>query len=311
LFLELNNTKLNLHNQIKTKDLKSTHELLLAQENKFVEVEKHNKLLLEKVKEMNEEKSLAEKEEKIKREDIQKKCEDFKNDVVSKFQSTDVTAIQADNQNLKNKLEEYKENTKKITENLELQLKMKETQNLNFEEQFKTQISSKFNELKDQTDKFEKENVDLKLEYENAVKKFNNLSGSISKFHSRFDQGKKEFEKSLQEIFKLTKENRELKLKDLSELEKENSRVKLELEAIIADNKRLQEQIAKLKENLNLNKNVQKANLNSGSNVIELDENYGEKEKAKNKEENNPEKLSDEIKDLKINNEIKENSVEN
>ena len=90
LLKEIENTKLNLENQIKTRDTKYSNELFTAQEVKFIEVEKHNKMLLEKVKEMNEEKLRVGKEEKARREDIQKKCEDFKIDVVNKFQSTDI-----------------------------------------------------------------------------------------------------------------------------------------------------------------------------------------------------------------------------
>lgn len=250
---------MSIQNQIQSKELKSSQELLTAQENKFLEIEKHNKMLLERVKEMNEDKSRVEKEEKKRSEDILKKCEDFKQDVVSKFKGTDIETILADNENLKSKLEEYKENTLKITENLQLQLKMKEAQNENFEQTFKTQITSKFDELKDQADKFEKENKELKLEYENGIKKFNKASASISRYHSRFDVAKKEFEKDLQEIYKLTKENRELKMKDLSELERENEKTEMEVEGLVKNNKELQEKISKLKE-ISGNKKLSKEN---------------------------------------------------
>jgi len=199
---------------------------------------------------MNEEKIRVEKEEKTRTEEIKKKCEDFKIDVDKKFQSTDIQEILADNENLKIKLDKHHENTKKLTENFEQQLKLKESQNQSLGEQFQTLISSKFDALKDQTDKFEKENLECKLEYDNAIKKFNNLTASIKKFHGKFDIRKKEFEKCLQEIYKLSKEKQELRLKDYSTLEKDINLSKIELEGIVVENRNLQEKIGKLKEEL-------------------------------------------------------------
>jgi hypothetical protein len=221
----------------------------------LIEFEKHNKTLLEKVKELNEEKARIQIEERARREEIESKCEDFKNDVIAKFKSTDTEVIRADNESLRQKLEEYKENTKQITENLQMQLELKDMQNANFEEEFRTQITSKFDELKEQTEKFGLENSELRKEYNTVHSKFEQLTSALGKFHQKFEVGKKEFEKRAQEIFNLTKENRQLKVKDIEEINKENAKVKLELDSIISENKALQEKIAKFKENLNTNNN--------------------------------------------------------
>ena len=59
------------------------------------------------MKELNEEKSQIQKEEIDKFETISKKCDEFKQDVIAKFETTDTDIIRKENENLREKLIEY------------------------------------------------------------------------------------------------------------------------------------------------------------------------------------------------------------
>jgi len=86
----------------KNKDIAENTNLLIR---KYEEFEKYNKNLLEKIKELNEEKKKIEIDENEKKKEIEKKCEDFKNDVKEKFSGNfpDMDKLKEDNDDLQSK----------------------------------------------------------------------------------------------------------------------------------------------------------------------------------------------------------------
>lgn len=240
--------KLKLECQIFSKEIKIYEEQNVSLNKKLVEYEKYNKALLEKVKDITDEKNNIQKEELEKFETIKGKCDDFKQDVISKFEVTDTDIIRKENETLREKLTEYKDHSKMIEDSIKAQMDFKEKQLNLIEDGLTSQLNPKLNEFDEQNDKLKKENDELKEEFNSNLERINNLQDSITKFHSNFEIGKKEFEKKAQELFKLTKENRELKSFDPTNLQNELQNKKSQLEVIITENKQLTEKIAKLKQ---------------------------------------------------------------
>ena len=83
------------------KEIKSLEENNSTITKKIIEYEKYNRTLLEKVKEIGEEKIQIEKEEHDKCETIRQKCDEFKQDVIAKFEVTDTDLIRKENETLK------------------------------------------------------------------------------------------------------------------------------------------------------------------------------------------------------------------
>jgi hypothetical protein len=245
--IEVESLNLKNENDKLIKVVKSTSEGNLALDKQLYDLESYNKAVLEKIKAMNEEKVQILNDEAIRREDVIKRCDDFKKDVQQKFDVADIETIKKENDNLREKLNEYKEGTKQIQENLEAQLDLKEKTNSEFQENFKTQVQGKLDELLSQSDKFVNENTELKNELKIYQNKYEEMSSTISKFNTTFDSAKKEFEKIMQNILKLTKENRELKPYDMKEIKNQHEIIKQELDVTISANKELQEKIKCLK----------------------------------------------------------------
>ena len=212
------------------KEIKSYDEQHLTLLNKkLLEYEKYNRALLEKVKDLNEEKTKIYREENEKFETIKNKCEEFKQDVIAKFEVTDTDIIRKENETLREKLAEYKEHSKMIEESIKAQLDFKEKQVSLIEDGLTSQLGPKLIEFEEQNEK---------LKTENSLEKLNDLQNILSKFHSNFEVGKKEFEKKAQELFRLTKENKELKSLDPIHLIKENDKIKVELDSLVTENKK-------------------------------------------------------------------------
>jgi hypothetical protein len=232
----------NLNREIKS--LEDNHSTLTK---KVIEYEKYNKSLLEKVKEINEEKDQLEKDEHEKCETIRQKCEEFKRDVVSKFQVTDTDLIRKENDTLKEKLKEYQDHSKLIEESIKQQLEFKDEQLHLIEDGLSAQLNPKLNDFEGQNEKLKAENMELRKEYNDNIQELNELQELLSKFYSNFEIGKKEFEKKAQELFKLTKENKELKSLDPTSIIEETSKYKLELDSLVRVNKEISEKISNLK----------------------------------------------------------------
>jgi hypothetical protein len=233
----------NFHKGIKIYDDQN-----VALNKKILEYEKYNKTLLERVKEMTDERNVIQKEESEKFETIRNKCEEFKQDVIGKFEVTDTDIIRKENETLREKLTEYKEHSKMIEESIRAQMDFKEKQFALIEDGLTSQINPKLFEFDEQNEKLKNENEDLKTEFNENLDKINQLQEIISKFHSNFEIGKKEFEKKAGELFRLTKENKELRSFDPTNLINENQNKKRELDILVSENKKLSEQITNFKE---------------------------------------------------------------
>jgi hypothetical protein len=159
-----------------------------------------NKDKLETIKDINEDMIKRTVEENKKREDIQDRCDEFKKQVFNKFHNGDVPDNQKiieDNESLKKKLQEYKDNMDNIKKSLEEQLSLKDKQSESFQNDFKVQIQDKLDEMKDHSDKLGTENKSLKDDVMIYQNKIDEITKQITNFTGSFESSKKEFEKVL------------------------------------------------------------------------------------------------------------------
>jgi chromosome segregation ATPase len=175
------------------KDNSEMNNLLTKKMNEF---EVYNRALLEKIKELNKEKDEILISENKKKLEIEKKCEDFKKEVVNKFekQLPEINKLKEDNEFLRNKVVEYKTSTEEIRNSIESQINSNEEDLLKFEDEFRKNMKENLKNLEENTNKFLLENSELKSQLINYYKKYEELSNRVSKFTSSFDSGKKELE---------------------------------------------------------------------------------------------------------------------
>jgi len=95
-------------------DLTKNNEILIEinekEKNRLVTFTNYSKNLLARVKVLNEEKLKIDKEEKQKKLEIEKKCEDFKKDVCEKFNSNfpELEKLKSENVALRQRFEKLK-----------------------------------------------------------------------------------------------------------------------------------------------------------------------------------------------------------
>lgn len=212
------------------------------------ELDAHNKNIFDKIKAITDEskKLLAIEEEKTK--DIKRQCDEFKEKTQNEYNKTSNSVIVKDNEALQAKLEECKSTTEKIKENIEGQFKSKETDSMNFQEIFQTQIQDKLNDLTKQSDQYDKENDKLKDDLSEAQKKYETLENSMKKFNKKFKTAKKEYEKTIKELRLLENESQEVRFTDKISIQKEIDKNEDLLKDLVAKNKELQNKIKEIKE---------------------------------------------------------------
>ena len=112
--------------------------------------------------------------------------------------------LQRENIMMKQKIDAYTDNTKAIKENVESQMKLKDQQNSMFEDDLRTQIKSKMDEIvkklfdniqSKQNEKAGGENVELKIKNTNYAKKFEQVNKNIANSNEVFNKMKEEIEK--------------------------------------------------------------------------------------------------------------------
>ncbi len=204
-------------------------------------------MLLQKVKEFNDEKTLIINSETEKYETIKSKCEEFKNECVSKFQIKEIESLKKENDNLKIKLEEYKNQSKMIEDGIKEHVNLKDKQTALLEN---GDISPTMKDMEKQNEKFMEENIELRKEMEELKEQAKNISNGLAKYNSDFEGMKKEYEKKANELIMVVRQNKELKQVDPVSISKENEKVKEDLNEIVKGNKDLYEKIALLKAKL-------------------------------------------------------------
>jgi len=144
-----------------------------------------------------EEKKKLEEEEMIKKNEIEKKCAEFKKDVEEKFTINfpEIDKIKEENSFLQQKLDEYRENTEKIRDNILAQIKLKDEATIEAEKKTKEDLSSKMKEVEKGNTTLKEENKKLSLEVGKEKADADKTISRIQKIANDFEIKKKEFEK--------------------------------------------------------------------------------------------------------------------
>ena len=248
-------------------------------DKQYNELDAYNKTILQKIKEISEDKVKIAELEESKTKEISEKCEQFKKEFLEKFNSTSCETIKKDNDELAKKLEECMVATQKIKETIDEQHDLKNNKKMDLESIFTTQITEKLNSLTSQSNDFKKENEKLHNELEAEEIRSKQLNEEMKKKTRMFETQKKKYEKIMRDLISIQKENNELKRIDAVSMKKEIEKNKETLEELVKKNKELQSKIKELKE-LKQKKNAEKTGEN---NTITSSDN---KEEEKPKEEN-------------------------
>ena len=115
----------------------------------MAELEKVNKLSLQRLQALNDEKKKLLKEEQSKFNEINQKCENFIKDFKSKIEASapDKETLVNENEKLKAQLQEAISNAKELKETLENQMKEKEMKTQKIENELRNDIKTNMEEL--------------------------------------------------------------------------------------------------------------------------------------------------------------------
>ena len=248
-------------------------------DKQYNELDAYNKTILQKIKEISEDKIKIAELEESKTKEMSEQCEKFKKEFLEKFNTTSCETIQKNNDELAKKLDECMVATQKIKETIETQHDLKNNKKMDLESILTSQITDRLNSLTSQSNDFKKENEKLHNELEEEEIRRKQLNEELKKKTRLFENQKKKYEKIMRDLISIQKENNELKRIDAVSMKKEIEKNQEKLEELVKKNKELQSKIKELKE-LKQKRDAEKA---TDINTITSSDN---KEEEKPKEEN-------------------------
>ena len=190
----------------------------------YDELNNYNNTLINKIKEIKQEKEKLIELEKKQTEETITQCEKFKKEYQKKFDEVSTENIMRDNEELKKKLKECEESKQKIKENIDSQKEMKEKQNLDFKTLFEDQIQGKLEAINYQSENFEEENEKIREQIRKERMKFESFNDKMKKFNQNFEKAKKKYTKIMNDMLSIKKENQELKLEKAKKEEEEKKK---------------------------------------------------------------------------------------
>lgn len=179
--------KIKYDNQVKANQNNSS--IIETQSSKIMSLEKYNKLLLDKCNELKEEKNNIANNEKDKRNELIKKCEEFMKDMEEKYKNdmVDKENLINENNELRNKLKE----SRIVLEERFEQVKHQQQ----FEETFVNNMQGKINDMIENEKLIKTENIQLKATLSLTEEKFKELTKVIQVYNKNIDLYKREMDK--------------------------------------------------------------------------------------------------------------------
>lgn len=197
----------NFQRSNKLRDLNNANEAFkkthVELTKKFNDKERYNKILIDKIKILTEEKNKILTEENEKRNKIIKDTENFVKDIQSKYQDElpDRQKLIDENQLLRQELDESIKYTMSIKQLIESQKEIKETKAKELENEYKNMMGPKIEGLTSQAQKYLVENSELKtqiIQYQNKCESLQDTFAGCNK----------EYEKLMNEIEKVKLTNK-------------------------------------------------------------------------------------------------------
>ena len=204
------------------------------------QLEAQNSSILEQIKNAQAEMKEIENAKNDKLKEMQKKCDDCKADFMTKYQSFSNEAIIKENEDLKIKLEEVKENTNKIRQAIKVQndFRLKQEESL-----------KKLTSAQPEDSKTQEENERLQKEVDAEQEIFASFEKEIKNYTKKFQSSQKDFEKSMKEYASILNENRTLKMYMPEFIKEEIEKNQKKLEFLVKENKGLRNKISEAKLN--------------------------------------------------------------
>jgi hypothetical protein len=154
-------------------------------------------MLIEKIKNMTEEKNKVLLEENEKRNQIIKETEEFVKNIQNKYQEElpERQKLIEENQKLREELDESIKYTMNIKQLIEAQKDKKEKKAKDLEEEYKNTVNTKIEQLTYDTQKYLLENNELKTQIIQYQKKCEELQESHSLFNKEYEKLMTQIEK--------------------------------------------------------------------------------------------------------------------
>ena len=208
----------------------------------YGEIVEYNQSLLDKIKMGTEEKAKLIALENKNTEQVKEQAQKFKDDVFEKYNSSTNDKIIKDNDMLKERLKECKEQIEKVRASLHEQEEMK-AKGTDLESLFQ----SHFSEFNKQGAESQNKIDELKLQVDVAQKRYKELTQTVKNKTKKFEGQKKQYEKVMRDFMAFQKENNELKILDPESMKHEIEKNNVTLDILVKENKALQTKIQELK----------------------------------------------------------------
>ena len=215
----------------------------------YGEIVEYNQSLLDKIKLGTEEKAKLIELETKNTEQVKEQAQKFKDDVFEKYNSSTNDKIIKDNDMLKERLKECKEQIEKVRASLHEQEEMR-AKGTDLESLFQ----SHFSEFNKQGTESQNKIDELKMQVDAAQKRYKELTQTVKNKTKKFEGQKKQYEKVMRDFMTFQKENNELKILDPESMKHEIEKNNITLDILVKENKALQTKIQdlkKLKEEIN------------------------------------------------------------
>ena len=217
----------------------------------YGEIVEYNQSLLDKVKMGTEEKAKLIELENKNTEQVKEQAQKFKDDILAKYNSSTNDKIIKDNDMLKERLRECKEQIERVRASLHEQEEMKAKGT-----DLQSLFQSHFSEFNKQGSESQQKIDELKLQVDNAQKRYKELTQTVKNKTKKFDGQKKQYEKVMRDFMTFQKENNELKVLDPESMKLEIEKNNVTLDILVKENKTLQnkiQELKKLKDEINSN----------------------------------------------------------
>jgi hypothetical protein len=164
---------------------------------KFADKDKLNKMLFEKINKIVEERKAALQQETEIRNDIVKSTEEYVKEIQQKYESEipEKEKLIKENQELRQQIEQYVNESKGIKDRIENKLKSKENQVMSDEEHFKNNIRLQMEEVTLTAQGNMLENVELKRQLDMYKTKYEEMSGNVKMYTDKYQEFLNEIEK--------------------------------------------------------------------------------------------------------------------
>jgi hypothetical protein len=191
---------------------------------KFNDREKYSRLLIDKLKLINDEKNKIILEESEARNKIVQETEKFVKDIQDNYEKElpEKNQLIEENQTLRREIEKCVQATVASKDEIENKLKEKEKKAMEMESSYKNDIRFKMEEMSLRAQKYLIENSELKTQIVGVTSKNIEMENADTKFNAEYEKLQNELEKKKENILLLSKENFELQIKIKNNFNRDN-----------------------------------------------------------------------------------------